>query len=224
MGSRRKFFSFLRKNISNILTLSRIFGAFLIHSLMIGALYSFFAYHKVIWSPTLTKMTIYTLIYTQLTDFFDGLLAKLLKIETEWGGLLDRYADKILNAPFFLWMIAFYVVVLISNLSSVLVYFILMLLFSLTVQEVILMRFAIRGSQLKLRIKPSWSGKIKTFLECVLATTFLIGFLMPGTLGLDSSSQDGMKIVLVILALANIFALGSAYGYYKDHGEALSLR
>jgi len=224
MGSRKKFFSFLRRNISNILTLSRIFASFFIHSLMIGALYSFLNHGKVIWDPSLTKIIIYLVICAQASDFIDGLLAYLLKIASEWGGLLDRYADKILNTPFFFWMVAFYIIILASNLSNILVYLIIAFLLALATLEVILAWYAHKGSQLKLRIKPSWAGKIKMFLECVLATVWLIGFLVPETWNLNSSSQEGMKIILVILILTTVFALGSAYGYYKDHGRELSLR
>jgi len=224
MGSRKKFFSFLRRNIPNILTLSRIFASFFIHSLMMGALYSFFVHRQIVWDPSLTKITICLVIYAQVSDFIDGLLAWLLEIETEWGGLIDRYADKILNTPFFLWMIAFYIIILASNLSNILVYLIIAFLLALATLEVILAWYAHKGSQLKLRIKPSWAGKIKMFLECVLATVWLIGFLVPGIWNLNSSSQEGMKLILVILILATFFALGSAYGYYKDHGRELSIR
>lgn len=224
MGSRKKFFSFLRRNISNILTLSRIFASFLIHSLMIGALYSFFVHRQIVWDPSLTKITICLVIYAQVSDFLDGLLAWLLEITTEWGGLIDRYADKILNTPFFLWMITFYLIILASNLSNVSAYLIIAFLLALATLEITLARYAVKGSQLKLRIKPSWAGKTKMFLECILVTIWLIGFLAPGTYGLNSSSQGGMKLVLAILILATVFALGSAYGYYKDHSEELSLQ
>lgn len=224
MGSVKKFLSFLRKNVSNILTLFRIFASFFIHSLMIGALYSFLNQGKVIWDPSLTKIIIYLVICAQVSDFLDGLLAYLLEIASEWGGLLDRYADKILNTPFFFWMITFYLIILASNLSNVLAYLIIAFLLALATLEVTLARYAIKGSRLKLRIRPSWAGKTKMFLECVLVIVWLIGFLAPGTLGLNSSSQEGMKLILVILMLATAFALGSAYGYYKDHGRELSLR
>lgn len=80
--------SFLRRQIANIITLSRIVGVFFIF-----------------WLTPFTDsyaqlLVILLYIAVSATDFLDGFLARKLKIESDFGKIFDPLADKILVLVF----------------------------------------------------------------------------------------------------------------------------
>jgi CDP-diacylglycerol--glycerol-3-phosphate 3-phosphatidyltransferase len=83
-------------SISNILTIIRALGSFLLFAL-------FYLYHEqnAVWAM---KVSLPLFIIFSLTDYIDGMLARLWKQETVFGRIADPFVDKILVCGSFIFL------------------------------------------------------------------------------------------------------------------------
>lgn len=92
-----------------------------------------------------------------LTDFFDGFLARKFKVQTLFGSLLDKIADKTLSIML--------LIMLISEIKTLIIVLILECIISVT-------NIIIVG--LKKKTKSSMLGKIKTW---IISIAIIIGYI-----------------------------------------------
>ncbi|HEU4387932.1 MAG TPA: CDP-alcohol phosphatidyltransferase family protein [Blastocatellia bacterium] len=166
-------------NLANALTMLRV--------LLVGP------FIWLIWEGRFSAALVVFLI-AGLTDYLDGLAARLLHQETAFGRLVDPIADKLLTT-------AAFVVLAVSRggLPTIPVW----LTASVVGRDVVigfgsLLIYLIVGFT---DFKPSIAGKINTFLEIVI----IAAFLFAGASGfLGGLLPAGYAIVLVSVAVSGI--------------------
>jgi len=141
--------------LADKLSLSRI--------ILIPVFVSLLIYSKV--HPNLRFVALAVFTVAVLTDFFDGLVARIKKEKSEFGQIIDPLADKLLllttfislyllDFPLYLWVV---LVVVSRDLILLL--------------GVIILHFL----KIEITISPSIWGKITTFLQMFIVLWVLIG-------------------------------------------------
>jgi len=154
-----------------------------------------------------------------LTDFVDGQLARGLGIESIVGASMDRFRDKLLILPVFLFLMfkAFHpdniLILSLARASIILIMIIEVLIFSTWVY----------GIRRKLNIKAHKAGKIKTVMYIfVVAIWFLKGTPL---YYIDKDIFLVFDILIAFsLSVSAYFALQSFLGYVKRFHEANIVR
>lgn len=170
-------------NISNLLTISRIFFTpFIVKNILSGN-----------WHVSITLF-----LFAAFTDILDGFLARILNQESYIGTLLDPLADKIL-------LISCYISLLFieNNLFLIPSWFTVIIIF----KELIL----ISGSlilncvyRINFKIKPSVLGKLNTFFQIL----FVIFILSSIILKIDSDILNNIfYIFLYFITVLNLLTL-----------------
>lgn len=118
-------------------------------------------------------ISILILLLASLSDFFDGYLARKLKVESKIGELLDPIADKLFSNAV-LWGICFFKAPTLPNYIMAL---------SLTLRDLILLfgGFFIILKKIKITMKPVYLSKICTtlvFIYIIFIITFNANVLL----------------------------------------------
>jgi cardiolipin synthase len=143
-------------NIPNLLTLSRIASI----PLLVGMFY--------VGSPLGNWLGLGILIFAGVTDFFDGYLARAMRLQSMLGKFLDPIADKLLVASLILMLVAFNRIPGIAVLPAVVI-----LCRELLVSG---LREFLAGAQVGVPV--SRLAQYKTTLQMIM-----LGFLMVGNAG-----------------------------------------
>lgn len=137
------------------------------------------------------------------TDWIDGYLARNWDMSSKLGELLDPVADKLLVSTALILMVAAY--------DNILMVFIAIVIVGREI-TVMAMRSWLAESSGKMNppsIKVSWLGKGKTLLQLLGIALF---FAFP-----PSNSDSYLQwLALVVLIIASIITLWSAYYYGRD--------
>jgi len=143
-------------NISNLLSLSRIF--------LLVPFYFLYVEYKEIESPTLYFLMLSLALFIGLTDYLDGYYARKRNETSELGKILDPVADKV--------AILFFAILLYFFES-----FPLWIVYVLVFRDVLIVigAFLLMG---KMNEVPSseWPGKITSFVLSLLFISYLAGF------------------------------------------------
>lgn len=126
--------------LANLLSLFRIVVAPLFMFMMLSE------------NPTLIMWASWLFLIGALTDYFDGVVARMFKSESKFGRFVDPLADKFLTTA------AFVVFVIMDIIPLWMVIIIIIRDFGITFMR-------IYGHSIKKPIKTSYFAKVKTFLQ-----------------------------------------------------------
>ena len=196
-----KFSQWFRSNAANFVTISRL----LLSSWLILAILN----NKPI------DLIFALVVLCAITDTLDGLLARKLKIESEIGGFLDRFADKVFICSlviFIAWKswpameIHPWLKTLTQGSALVLIFF-----------ESFIMLSGLWGAFKGLKIETNQSGKIKMTLESAAVILWFFG-LVASSKGYFSMFWP-LIITNLLFMVSGFFALKSAQGYLKEYNK-----
>ncbi len=173
------------KIIVNSLTSSRIFGAFFL---------------PVVFKNVSIPGLIILLVFLFITDFLDGKLARLHKVQTVGGSILDPLGDKVLAI--------FCLIALIGKNQKLFI----LLIFELVISIINIIR-VIRGDN----VKSSIIGKAKTWLLSITLILGAISIFRPEIL------TDALRISHISEEILTIEAFIDATFYMAVGAETMTL-
>jgi CDP-diacylglycerol--glycerol-3-phosphate 3-phosphatidyltransferase len=135
-------------------------------------------------------------LIASLTDFFDGLVARRLKVESSLGRLLDPIADKVLVTSSLIMLIA------LGRVEA----WIVMLIIT---REVAVSALRAITKSWDTTLKPSPVGKLKTIVQFAAIVPLMIHY--PYNIGFD---VDFHQVGTVLIYLALILTLWSGGDYF----------
>lgn len=180
---------FVPKNIPNILTLIRLIASPLILPLLIVYL---MPYNQ----PMVNWLLAFCFVLINLTDFFDGYLARKYKYETKIGKLLDPIADKFL---------LFSTLIALVAIKKIFFYWAIILIG----REFFIMGLRIVGLEHDVNIQVNFLGKLKTFIITAYITAVLINPYSSLTCSFWSIAE------LIFLGASLALSVISAYVYLR---------
>ena len=184
------------KKIPNILTIGRIIIVpFFVLAFYLPGFYG-----------DLTAFTLF--VIASFTDFFDGMLARMLGEESKLGELLDPIADKVIVAT---------ALILLVMDGTIRHYEVIAAIIILTREILIsgLREFLAEG---KIRLPVSNLAKLKTFLQMVSISLLLTG--ETGNKILNFQDYNAQTIGIILLWLSAFLTLYTGYEYLRkgiDH-------
>ena len=170
-------------SLPNSLSISRIF---LVIPIIVLFNYEFFTASFIIF------------IFAALTDFFDGYLARLYKLESNLGSLLDLIADKIFVSSILIWAT-------FSFNNSILLW-LTILIISRELSISCLRVYALQIGNTLNEVSADGGGKIKTTFQMIG-----IGFLFISPLNFNFF----FTISLLFISLSALLSWKSFFNYYK---------
>lgn len=138
-------------------------------------------------------------IIAGLTDFFDGYLARKLKVESDFGRLMDPLADKIFVLATCMVMVEYGLIpgwILIMILA----------------REFMVTGLRTLASAKGVVIAADRWGKLKTFLQ--MMTLLISGLYWVGITWIDIQAGFGKVIWFILLGLVTLLTVGSGLGYF----------
>lgn len=180
-------------NIPNYLTFLRI--------LISPIFLVLYIYHEElgISSTTLPYILLGLLVISELTDAFDGFLARRYKQVTELGKILDPLADSIVHISIFM---TFTLEPVRLPLPLVFVFF-----YRDSVISTLRTLCALKGFALSART----SGKIKAVTQAV-ATFIVLALMIPASLGLISNDSLH-QVATIVIGLSALYTAYSGFEY-----------
>ena len=166
--------------LPNILTISRIIG-------IIAFLVLFF-FEKLL-------LSIIVLFFSALTDILDGLLARILKQESELGSFLDPLADKLLVG----------VTTIMLATRNYIPWWLFLIIFIRDILIIIGWYSAKYKNPLSLKTKPKFSGKVAVFFQMITLIFVIL------TLKINNSTLISIKSLLFIIT--GVFCIISLIDY-----------
>ncbi|MEI9902572.1 MAG: CDP-diacylglycerol--glycerol-3-phosphate 3-phosphatidyltransferase [Asticcacaulis sp.] len=156
--------------IPNILTLIRLIGGVVMFCLLASAAGGV-PFIQVLPDTmfALQRWGVYVFVIAAFTDLFDGILARQLHAETEWGAILDPIADKILVCGTILGLFTFNTGNPVFALPAALILF----------REFAVSALREAAAAHGVKIKVSFMGKIKTTVQLVALGTLLVAEAWP---------------------------------------------
>ena len=153
------------------------------------------------YSPGCKYAGVFVFLVAVLSDFFDGLIARIKKEKSKIGQVIDPLADKLLLLTAF---ISLYLLKFNIPLWVVLIV--------VSRDLIILLGVAIiHFLKIEIPISPSIWGKLTTFFQMLTIFSVLLDFLFP------------QFLLQLIWSLAVVFTLISGIGYIKRGIIALNL-
>ncbi len=191
--------------IPNILTLIRLIGGVVMFCLLASAAGGV-PFIQVLPDTmfALQRWGVYVFVIAAFTDLFDGILARQLHAESEWGAILDPIADKILVCGTILGLFTFNTGNPVFALPAALILF----------REFAVSALREAAAAHGVKIKVSFMGKIKTTVQLVALGTLLVAEAWPA---FDLPPEwGGMVFVLanVLLLLAALVSIWSGAQYF----------
>ncbi len=160
-------------------------------------------------------------VFIGLSDFFDGRIARKLKIESNFGSIIDRLRDKIFVMPIlaiFIWRQNWG----LTNLPFIIASFTMALIISLIVIEFLLFITWWIGLFKKVTTMANKWGKRKMFCEFWIIITWLLSLNAEKYFSIHVIS---FSIYLIDLALINalFLAVKSLEGYWLSYHSHLNI-
>ncbi|UUD36402.1 CDP-diacylglycerol--glycerol-3-phosphate 3-phosphatidyltransferase [Mycoplasmopsis citelli] len=206
-------FNITKENFPNILTMVRIWIAFLLVAFLIffgTEIYSDFnRFQKYRISLSWIMFVFFTLAIA--TDFADGYLARKWKVVSDYGKLWDPLADKIIT------IVALVYLILANWFNPGLVVLIV-------IRDLIVDGLRIQMARKQMDVKASKLAKIKTFyISILIIVTLLLNGIFLSSNGIPtnvenlySTAQKALSIVVLIgLIGAVIISYVSGYQYLE---------
>lgn len=172
------------KDIPNILTVLRIF--------LIPALIASFY----IEDPAIHYFAAGIFIFASITDYFDGVLARVLMAQSSFGRVLDPIADKLLVASTLMMLVHFNRVPIIPTIA-------------ILCREILVSGLREYLADIKIHLPVSNLGKIKTAAQMIAIILLLLG---EGGTGIPYTDLIGDTMIWA----AAILTLASGYIYCKE--------
>ena len=152
----------------------------------------------------LKSLALFLFITAALSDFLDGYLARLFKVESRMGSILDPIADKILLVSTLITIVLF--------LESLFIGFVSLLLIS---REFWVSAIRIAMSSSKTNLSSTLLAKLKTATQFTALSAYFIS--------IQQGFAMGYLLADFILFLSLMFSIKSAIGYTKGFYEQLDL-
>ncbi len=162
MNRRRKM-----KKFVNILTITRIIATLIL---------------PIVWYFTSGMVVVLFVLFILFTDFFDGLLARIFKVQTLFGSLTDTIADKV-----------FGIAVMLLIASQIPLFYLLVL------TEVMIACINIASAFKGATIKSSFIGRAKMWLLGASNILGLLYILCPSVELLSITMNDSLNIVHTVV-------------------------
>lgn len=149
-----------------------------------------------------------------LSDLLDGIVARYLKIKSDFGSALDRLRDKIFICPTLIILFCHYwrktfQSLLLGTLSATLVIGVIFI-------ESLLLFAWFLGLSKKLDVGANRYGQIKMFLQFIAVIIWLISLAIEKYCGLPVV-KFSIYLIDVILAVTIYYGLKSLDGYYQRY-------
>ncbi|MGB0681602.1 MAG: CDP-diacylglycerol--glycerol-3-phosphate 3-phosphatidyltransferase [Magnetovibrionaceae bacterium] len=138
--------------------------------------------------------------YACITDFFDGYLARALKVQSALGRFLDPIADKLL--------VATVLMVLVANDSLVGWHVVPAVV--ILIREILVSGLREFLAEVSVRVPVTYLAKWKTTIQMLA-----LGFLIVGKVGPDFGPVSTSEIGLVGIWLAALLTLVTGYDYLR---------
>ena len=149
-----------------------------------------------------------------LTDLIDGLVARHLKIKSNFGSALDRLRDKIFICPLLIILAWYYpdaTSIVVSTLTKALVVVIVLL-------ESLLLATWLIGIIKKLDVGSNKYGQIKMFCEFFVVIFWLISLTVKKYLDF-SLIHFSIYLIDLIMVVTIYLAIRSLEGYYQKYNN-----
>lgn len=184
----------IRRNLPNILTLSRVVSI----PLIILTFYVPFKFAR--WLATVL------FIYACLTDFFDGFLARRWNFISSFGQFLDPIADKLLVCSVLMMLVGKDIIPGISVLAAIVI----------LCREILVSGLREFLAELHCNMPVNWLAKWKTGIQMVA-----IGALLMGDAGPWVPAVIWKSMGLGCLWIAAILTLYTGFDYLKAASQQL---
>ena len=146
------------------------------------------------------------LLVIELTDFLDGRLARGTGVRSEWGAMLDPYADSVSRMIVY-WALA------CAGLTLAVVPL------GMAVRDITVAYCRVVLTKHGRSVAANWSGKIKAGIQAAGSWVLLLGPLYWGTAG--KWTMPAVSIVVLAATLASaVQYMCSAYAAARDAGGA----
>ena len=192
------------QNLANTVTVLGLIGTFWLLVIAIS-------------SPGQLWLILILAVLIGLTDLIDGLIAKYLKIKSNFGSALDRLRDKIFICPLLIILVWHYpeslstVSIVVSALTKVLVVVIVLL-------ESLLLTTWLIGVIKKLDVSSNQYGQTKMFFEFFVVIFWLISLTVKKYLDF-SLIHFSIYLIDLIMVVTIYLAIRSLKGYYQKYNN-----
>lgn len=190
----------MRVHIPNIISLLRVIIAPVFFCLLLSG-------RK---TEIITAMILYCI--GAMTDFFDGFLARRLKVVSSLGTFLDPLADKVLTSFAFIAFVAL-------GLANV------WLVVIIIARDIFTTYMRIVADKLRKPLVTSWTAKVKTFLQMIfifgVLALILIDALTDNSMHLVETASD-YAIIDLIMALLTGLTVYSTIEYIESNRDIFS--
>ena len=188
-------------NISNLLTLSRVFALFVIAAILVADFE---------WAATLC---FFLFIAATITDWLDGYMARKLNLESDFGKFMDALADKILIIGIFVCFLA------LGYLPQWAIFPVLIIIS----REFIITGLRLIAASKGRVLAAERAGKIKTVIQIIAAAFIILTQALRQDWGVSTQIIDiSEKIGLAIFIFATLLTATSGYGYLKRNWALLT--
>lgn len=147
-----------------------------------------------------------------MTDFFDGFLARRLKVVSSLGTFLDPLADKVLTSFAFIAFVAL-------GLANV------WLVVIIIARDIFTTYMRIVADKLRKPLVTSWTAKVKTFLQMIfifgVLALILIDAMTDNSMHLVETASD-YAIIDLIMALLTGLTVYSTIEYIESNRDIFS--
>jgi len=150
-----------------------------------------------------------------LSDLVDGMIARKLKITSNFGGALDRLRDKVFVVPLLI-VLTWHHAWKLTNLPSVLITLTTALVISLITTEIFLFIAWWTGLFKKLILSANKWGKRKMFCEFLLIAFWLISLSIE-KYSCFSIIRFSIYLIDLTLMVTVFLAVKSLEGYYQSY-------
>jgi len=202
MNIRKELKKYLFKNLANIVTI-------------IGFLAVIWLLVIIINRPEKLWLIGLLVLIAGLSDFFDGKIARKLKIESKFGAVTDHLRDKIFIGPILI------ILIWRQNLEAINLPFIAVglatffIIYIVAIEIILFIACAILFLFKKIKIKASKWGKWKMFCEFLAIIIWLISLIIEKYF-LIPVLPFSIHIINLILFFALCLSFGSLKGYWRQ--------
>jgi len=200
----KKVKEWIFKNLANAVTVFGLIGTFWLLVIIIN-------------SPEQLWLILILAGLVSLTDLIDGLIARRLKIKSNFGSALDRLRDKIFICPLLIILVWYYpeslgtTSIAVYTLTKALIIVIVLLESSLLITWLI-------GIIKKLDVSSNQYGRIKMFHEFLVVIFWLISLTVKKYLDF-SLIHFSIYLIDFIMVITIYLAIRSLEGYYQKYNN-----
>jgi CDP-diacylglycerol--glycerol-3-phosphate 3-phosphatidyltransferase len=195
-----------KKNLANAVT---IFGV------VLAGLFNIY-----LWIGYKNYIFLFSLfLLAAFTDFVDGQLARRLKIESKLGASADRFRDKLLILPAFLFLMTRD----FQSESQFIFFSVMALIIFIMIVEVVICLSWAYGMRKKLEIKAHKAGKIKMWFYVSVVGLWLFKDIAAGNISSEPSFVLD-SLIAILLFFCAYYAFGSFWGYLQRYSPSSNVK